>query len=102
MRNKRAKAILKKFSLPYTDFVVIDKGKVPGEQALVLAENGKYAGYGYMDTSIQINSPEELKQLIRPAPYFPDADMLVRGWIKKGNGKVIQTKISSEEKDLFF
>ncbi len=87
--NKRAKVILKKFSLPYADFVVIDKGKIPGEQAMVLIENGRYSGYGYFDTSVQISSPEELKQYIKPAPYFPDADMLVRSWIKKGNGKVV-------------
>ncbi len=56
--NKRAKKIFKRYLFDFPNFVIIDKGKAPGEQSLILVENGRYAGYGYMDGGTQINSPE--------------------------------------------
>ena len=56
---------------------------MPGEQSLILLENGRYVGYGYMEGGTQINSPEEFKSLIKRAEYYPDADDLLRGWLKQ-------------------
>jgi len=81
--NKRAKNILKTYIFEDPDFVIIDKGKIPGEQSLVLVEEGRYAGYGYIDGSTQVNSPEEFKTLIRREHYYPDSNDLVRGWLKQ-------------------
>ena len=81
--NKRAKKILTQYTFDKPNFVIIDKGKMPGEQSLILVENGRYVGYGYMEGGTQINSPEEFKSLIKRAEYYPDADDLLRGWLKQ-------------------
>ncbi len=87
--NKRAEAILDNYIFAKPNFVIIDKGKMPGEQSVILIENSHYAGFGYFDSSIQISSPEEFKWLIKKANYYPDADDLVRGWMKGNKTKII-------------
>ncbi|MDP1746556.1 MAG: GIY-YIG nuclease family protein, partial [Bacteroidota bacterium] len=89
MYNKRAKAILENYIFAKPNFVIIDKGKMPGEQSVILIENRHYAGYGYFDSTAQISSPEEFKGIIKKATYYPDADDLVRGWIKGNKPKII-------------
>jgi len=87
--NKRAKAILESYIFAKPNFVIIDKGKTPGEQSVILIENGHYSGFGYFDSTVQINSPEEFKTIIKKAHYYPDADILVRGWMKGNKPKII-------------
>lgn len=87
--NKRAKGILESYIFAKSNFVIIDKGKTPGEQSVILIENGHYAGFGYFDSTVQINSPEEFKTIIKKAHYYPDADILVRGWMKANKPKII-------------
>ena len=81
--NKRANALLENYIFAQPNFVLIDKGKSQNEQAVILIENGHYAGYGFFDTSEQINSAEEFKSIIKRANYYPDADDLMRGWMKQ-------------------
>lgn len=85
--NKRATAILENYIFTHPNFVIIDKGKNQSQLSIILIENGHYAGFGYMDTAEQITSPEEFKSLINRTAYYPDADDLVRGWLKQ-NEKV--------------
>ena len=87
--NKRAKTILDSYIFVKPNFVIIDKGKVPGEKAVILIENSHYAGFGYFDSTLQISSSEEFKGIIKKADYYPDADILVRGWLKVNKPKII-------------
>jgi DNA polymerase III subunit epsilon len=81
--NKRASAILERFIFANPNFVIIDKGKTPSQLSVILIEEGHFAGYGYMDTTEQISSPEEFKTLVKRTNYYPDADDLVRSWLKQ-------------------
>lgn len=81
--NKRAKKILKDFIYEHPNFVMIDKGRTAEEKSLILIEKGTYAGYGYFDSSEQISSPEEFKGFIKRSDYYPDANDLVKSFIKK-------------------
>lgn len=80
--NKRAKKILEEYIFPEKDFFIVGDGRSPEERSLVLVENGHYAGYGYFDAATQLQNPEELKDVITRAKWYPDADDLVRGYIK--------------------
>lgn len=81
--NKRAKELLSQFLISAGDFILLDSGREPHEQAILLIENGAFAGYGYVDETDVFTSPEELKSLIKRMPYHPDVNDLVRGWMKK-------------------
>jgi DNA polymerase-3 subunit epsilon len=82
--NRRAQKILDEFIFINKDFIVLDKGRHPEERSLILVEGGKYKGYGYVDSTHQIASEEELKYVASPRPWYPDCDHLLRGWMKAG------------------
>jgi DNA polymerase-3 subunit epsilon len=81
--NARAKKILDEFLFRDKNFILFDKGRHRDEQSMILIENGHYAGYGYVDKGEQISSTEELKSYIRRPTYYPDADALVRWYLKR-------------------
>ncbi|HLP14183.1 MAG TPA: exonuclease domain-containing protein [Flavobacteriales bacterium] len=84
--NKRAAEVVKSFKMGSGNFMLLDKGRMAGEKSLILVENGKYAGYGFADESLQVSDPEELKSIITRANYYPDTDDLLRGWIRQNKG----------------
>jgi len=88
--NKRVRELLRKHTFAKPNFVIIDKGKSPNQQSVLLIEKNKYIGYGYIDSSTQIASSDEFKSIINPAPYHPDSTDLIKSWLKKNNAKVIQ------------
>ncbi|MDQ3192153.1 MAG: exonuclease domain-containing protein [Bacteroidota bacterium] len=87
--NKRAFEVIEKHMYYNPNFALVDQGRSHGEKAIILVENGYYSGYGYFDTSQQIKSALEFKNLIKKADYYPDSDNLIRSWIKKGGNKEI-------------
>ncbi len=87
--NKRANDILKNYIFINPDFVLVDKGRTPEERAVILIENGHYSGFGYFDSSESVSSPEEFKSIVKKAAYYPDADDLLRSWMKQNKYKSI-------------
>ncbi len=83
--NLRARKILDTLILKNKNFIIYDKGRQAEERSLILVEEGKYKGYGYIDSTNQIVSEEELKYVATPKKYYPDCDDLVRGWMKSNN-----------------
>lgn len=80
--NIRAKKVLEEYILPDKDFFILEEGRNPEERAIILIEEGKYAGYGYYDSATQMQDPTELKEIIKRASYYPDADNMVRSYLK--------------------
>lgn len=90
--NRRAKKIIDQFRLPEEDLLILDKGRDDEEQSVILVRNGRYAGYAWLDSSQQISSISELKELIAPGQYFPDMADIVRGYLRQNrNAKVIKS-----------
>lgn len=99
--NKRANELLKQYVFSEPDFIILEKGRNHTERAAILIENGHYAGYGYIDTAEQINSPEELKSTIKRATYYPDADDLIKGFLKQ-NTRIKKVVLSSRTQPTFW
>lgn len=96
--NERAGKIISEHTLHKNNFIIVDKGRTLGEQSLILIEEGKYKGFGYIDASTQMQRPQEVKELVKPAVYFPDSTRLVRGWLKKSRQrKIFSLKIGSDD-----
>ncbi len=90
--NLRASKILREFTFGNKDFLIIEEGRHAEERALILIENGHYAGYGYADITGQANSPEELRASIKRGTYYPDHDDIIRGWMRHHNVKTLVLK----------
>jgi DNA polymerase-3 subunit epsilon len=82
--NSRAKEILKQYITKEKNYVLLDKGRSEDERSMILVENSRYVGYGYIDATCQVNEPSEFKSYITQEKYYPDSDVLLRGWLKQG------------------
>ncbi len=80
--NKRAKEIISEVTYTDSDFIIFDRGRNNEERSLILIEDNKYKGYGYIDSSHQISSMDDCRDIIRHSPYYPDSDELVKSWMR--------------------
>ena len=79
--NDRVTKIIHAHTFPKSSFIIFDRGRHAEERSLILIEDHKYKGYGYLDKNSQC-SPDELTDSIKPARYYPDANDLIRSWMK--------------------
>lgn len=59
--NARVRSILKEYRYTHPDFIVLDNGRQPNEKSFIYIQNHRYVGYGYLDESTQICSPEDIQ-----------------------------------------
>jgi len=83
--NIRANEILKSYISPDVNYALIDKGRTSGEFSIILVENRKYVGHGYIDSSFSVSHPNDFYDYITKAEYYPDSDIILRGWLKRSN-----------------
>jgi DNA polymerase-3 subunit epsilon len=77
------------FSAP--NLLILDKGRAEGEQAVVLIENGKYMGYGYISTEISLNNPAEIREFLFPAIDNREIRRIIREYTKSNKVQKILT-----------
>lgn len=90
--NKRASEIIESIVFKNEHFALIDHGKTPDERSLILIENGHYVGHGYIDRTDTFSSLEECRGHIKKSVFYPDADDLIRGFLKNNRLKTIVFK----------
>ena len=91
--NRRARRVLQENSFSSKDFVIFDRGRNMNEQAIILIENSRFAGYGYIDQDEQVTSTEELKGFVNRTAYYPDADNLVKQFLRQGKRRVMELPV---------
>lgn len=79
--NQRAAKIVRAHTFPKPSFLIYDRGRHTEERSLILVEDSKYKGFGYLDKNSQA-SQEELIDSIHRAHYYPDSNDLIRTWMK--------------------
>lgn len=87
--NKRAQEIVNQMTFKNQHFALVDHGKSKDERSLILIENGHYVGYGYIDKTESFSSLEECKGHIKKAVFYPDADDLIRAFLKNNRLKTV-------------
>jgi DNA polymerase-3 subunit epsilon len=87
--NKRANKIIEEIIFRNKNFILIDKGKNSDEKSIVVIENGHYYGSGYIDQNTALYSFEDCKENARKSIFYPDSDMLIRGYLKKNKLKML-------------
>ena len=87
--NRRAQRVLEMYSFQSPNFAIIDRGRTTEERAVILMESGHFAAYGYIDESTSFQSQEELKNSLKVTNYYPDADDLVKSWMRRNKPKIL-------------
>lgn len=87
--NHRALAALKTLEFTDRNMVILDKGRHADEFAVVVIENGKYMGYGFIDRELQIQNPAAIRELLCPAADNREIRRIINDFLK--NQKVVKT-----------
>ncbi|HEY9116362.1 MAG TPA: exonuclease domain-containing protein, partial [Roseivirga sp.] len=81
--GQRFKNAVASLTLPEETFCLLGKGRQEEESSVVLVENGKYQGFGYIDSSISFSSIDDLKNYIERYPETPDVQSIIRQFKEK-------------------
>jgi DNA polymerase-3 subunit epsilon len=63
------------------------KGVKDHERSIVVIDNGRYYGFGYFDAFDQINNAEEFKGFVSNKLYYPDTNLIIKGWMNRRGTK---------------
>lgn len=69
------------------DMIILDISHKSDNIPAVLIYQHKFFGYGLLDKNQAIENTNQLIESIHPAPYFPDLDLIINGYIKKYSHK---------------
>jgi len=81
--NKRVQQLINDVEFPHTDMVIVDRGRNPEEQSVILIENKKLVGFGYINLSHQITHPQALKNIIYPMKDTREARHIIKSHLRK-------------------
>ncbi len=81
--NMRAQAMLDELSYDWQNFFIIDKGRNEDEKSVVKIENGKYIGFGYINSESVGNNLESLSDVIKVYPDNRDVQQIIRTYLKQ-------------------
>ncbi len=82
--NARVKQAVEPFGYHRQSFIIVDKGRNDDEKSIVAVENGKYLGFGFLDTQNEmIESSENLKSVINAYSDNRDVQQIIRSYLKK-------------------
>jgi DNA polymerase-3 subunit epsilon len=81
--NKRVQQLISDIEFLYSDMVIVDRGRNPEEQSVILIENKKLVGFGYINLSHQITHPQALKNIIYPMKDNREARHIIKSQLRK-------------------
>lgn len=81
--NKRAQELLDELSYNWQNFFIIDAGRNDNEKSVIKIENGKYIGFGYIDTEFIGNDLENLSDVIKIYPDNKDVQQIIKTYLKQ-------------------
>ncbi len=81
--NAKAKMALESLVYPYESFLILDRGRTETERSIVLVENGKYRGYGYVEQHKFDKDVNNLKQFIIKDNESMEVQQIIKTHLKK-------------------
>ncbi len=61
--------------------LLVEKGRTTNEKSFIYLKKGRYAGYGFIDNSDELNHPEEFKNFLIPQKTSSYADRIVSRYL---------------------
>ena len=81
--NKRVQQLINDVEFRHADMVIVDRGRNPEEQSVILIENKKLVGFGYINLSHQITHPQALKNINYPMKDTREARHIIKSHLRK-------------------
>lgn len=93
INNIKIENFIKEFSFPYSNMIIIDKGRNIDEKSVILIKESNYVGYGYFNLNYQITNYNILESLIIESNTSLNSNKLIIAYIKKNKvEKIINTE----------
>ncbi len=81
--NIRAVECIARYSFENKSFLLITKGREPGEKSLVYIKDGEIVGYGYFELNLQITNQDILERILTQIKHQRDAKHIVQSYMRK-------------------
>ena len=81
--NQRVQQLISDIEFSHPEMVIVDRGRNLDEQSVILIENKKLVGFGYINLSHQITYPEALKNIIYPMKDSIEARHIIKSYLRK-------------------
>jgi DNA polymerase-3 subunit epsilon len=83
--NARVDKAIEAFSYQHDNFVIIGKGREAGEKSIVVVENGRYLGFGFVDETFTASNLEDFKNGIKSYNDNKDIQQIIRQHMRTKN-----------------
>ncbi|MCR5890210.1 GIY-YIG nuclease family protein [Hymenobacter sp. J193] len=80
--NKRVEEAVESFTYEHGSFVVLGRGRREDEKTLVVVENGRYLGFGYVDESFSARRFVDFKDAIKRYNDNKDVQQIIRQYLR--------------------
>ncbi|MBX2944311.1 MAG: GIY-YIG nuclease family protein [Cyclobacteriaceae bacterium] len=84
--NKRVYNAMKSFNGMGESVAIIGKGRKAHEQSLVLVEQGKYLGFGFIDREVSLHDMEGAKSFVRKGLETATVQNLINSYLQNPRG----------------
>ncbi len=81
--QRKINTLIKSLSYPYSNFLIVEKGRKNGENSFIYIENDKFNGYGYFDLNYQINNKSQIKNRLISVNENHDAKKLIYTYLSR-------------------
>ncbi|PCH94485.1 MAG: DNA polymerase III subunit epsilon [Bacteroidetes bacterium] len=92
--NRRFKKAVGSIGAGVDNYLIIGKGRTSEESSVVMVEDGRYEGFGYVDKEMQLENFEQAHDHIKPYKDNRDIQRILRSYLRKTSGKNIIEKTS--------
>jgi len=83
--NGRVENAIREIKSALGNLVLTDKGRRPNEKAIVVIEEGRYKGFGYIDYETTIQNVEQASEFISLYKDNRDIQKIIRWWMGRKN-----------------
>ncbi|AIZ63915.1 DNA polymerase III subunit epsilon [Hymenobacter sp. DG25B] len=80
--NQRVEKAIESFTYEHGSFVVMGQGRREGEKSLVVVENGRYLGFGYVDETFTARRLDDFKLAITRYNDNKDVQQIIRQYLR--------------------
>jgi DNA polymerase III subunit epsilon len=85
--NARARVLLDRLQYRQPNFLLVDKGRHENERSIVLVQNGKYKGYGFVELEFLASPPSTLIHCVEPYMDTKDVRQIIQLYLRQNKAE---------------
>ncbi len=87
--NERAQMVVDRLKYSGENMLIVDRGRHEAERSLVLVENGRYAGYGFVESEFVESEVASLRACVQQFPDNKDVRQIINLYLRQGKAEKV-------------